>query len=107
MFDLVGAERAGEIAWRDRLVGAVADPGIRGIAQAFLLQLVEQVAEPATQHAAGSAAREQSAQSTLEHVAKATARRGGGDVAGCRRGGGGRLRGCAGLLVGEMLDRFP
>ncbi len=61
-FDLVGAERAGEIARRNRLVRALADPGIGGVAMAALLQLLEQVAEPARDHAAGRGAAEQAAQ---------------------------------------------
>src|SRR6478609_7002418 len=72
--DLVGTEGAAEIAGRDLLVGTVADPGIRGVAVTFLLELVEQVAEPAAQNAASRAACQKSAQSALEHVAKPAAR---------------------------------
>src|ERR1700729_492673 len=71
--DLIGAERTGEIAGRDLLVGAGAHPGIGGVAMAALLELLEQVAEPAADHAAGSAAREQAAQPTLEEIAKTAA----------------------------------
>src|ERR1700729_3235704 len=71
--DLIAAERTGEIARRDLLVGAGAHPGIGGVAMAALLELLEQVAEPAADHAAGSAAREQAAQPTLEEIAKTAA----------------------------------
>src|SRR3954470_3573098 len=72
-FDLVGAERIGEIAGRDRLVFALADPGIRGLAVTALLKLVEEIAEPAAQHAAGRATREQAAEAALEEVTEAAA----------------------------------
>ena len=62
------------------------------IAQPLLLELLQEVAEPAAQDAAGRAAREQSAQSALEHVAETAARaaagQAGGHVAG-RCGGAG------------------
>ena len=38
--DLVGAERVGEVAGRDLLVGPVADPGVGLIAKPLLLELV-------------------------------------------------------------------
>ena len=85
MLDLVGAERVGEVARRDLLVGAVADPGIGRVALALLLELVEQVAEAAAEDAAGGAAREQSAEPALEQVAEAaaaTAGQAGVDIAG-------------------------
>src|SRR3954468_11449103 len=66
--DLVGAERVGEIAGRDRLVLALADPGIGGLAVAALLKLVEEIAETAAEHAAGCATREQAAKAALEQV---------------------------------------
>src|SRR5262245_2697754 len=68
--DLVGAERVGEIAGRDLLVGSVADPRIGLVAHAFLLELIEQVAKAAAQDAARRAARKQSAEAALEHVAE-------------------------------------
>src|ERR1700675_4102882 len=67
--DLVGAQRAGKIVRRDLLVGTVADPGICRVAVALLLQLIQEIAEAAADHAAGRTARKQSAQSTLEEVA--------------------------------------
>src|SRR5581483_247411 len=69
--DLVGAERTCQIARRDRLVRALADPGIGGVALAALLQLLHEVAEPAGDHAARGSAAEQSAERTLEDVAQA------------------------------------
>src|SRR3954453_19586689 len=69
-FDLVGAERIGEIAGRDRLVLALADPGIRGLAVAALLELVQEIATPAAQHAPGRPAREQAAEAALEQPSK-------------------------------------
>src|SRR5262245_10615568 len=71
--DLIGAERVGEIAGRDRLVLALADPGIRGLAVAPLLELVEEIAEPAAEHGAGRAAREQAAEAALQQIAEAAA----------------------------------
>src|SRR5258707_14360974 len=73
MTDLIGAQRAGEIARRDLLVRAGAHPGIGGIALAALLELLEQVTEPATDHASRGTAGQQAAQSALENVAKASA----------------------------------
>src|SRR5437879_13492890 len=71
--DLVCAERVGEIAGRDLLVGTIADPGVGLIAKPLLLELIQQVAEPAAQNAAGRAAREQAAPAALEHVAQSAA----------------------------------
>src|SRR4051794_41680740 len=68
--DLVGAERVGEVAGRDLLVGTVADPRIRRVAMALLLELIEQVAEAAAEHASGRTTREQSAEAALEDVAE-------------------------------------
>ena len=56
MVDLVRTERVGEIAGRHLLVGAFAHPGIGLIAKPVLLELVEEVAKPAAQDAAGRAA---------------------------------------------------
>src|SRR5437868_13073453 len=70
--DLVGAERVGEIARCDRLVLAGPDPRIGFVALAALLQLLEHVAEPAADHAAGRTAREQAAKRTFQYVAKTT-----------------------------------
>src|SRR5215831_15665283 len=70
--DLVGTQRLREIVWRDRLVLAGANPGIGGVALATLLQLFHQVSEPAGDHAARGRAAEQSAQRSLQHVAKPT-----------------------------------
>ena len=104
--DLVGAERVGEIAGRDLLVGTVADPGIGLIAMALLLELIQEVAEAAAQDAAGRAAREQPAQSALQHVAETAARAAAGQagihIAGCGRGR--WLRRGPGLVAAEMLD---
>ena len=69
--DLIGAERAGEIARCDLLVRARTDPGVGGVAMAALLKLVEQVAQSAAEDAAGSAAGEQAAQSALQKIAEA------------------------------------
>src|SRR5829696_1803306 len=108
LFNLVGAERVGEIAGRDLLVGAVADPGVSLIAKALLLELIEEVAEAAAQDAPRRAAREQSAQAALEHVAQsATARAAAGQAGIDIAGRGRRLRRRAGLVAAEMLDAFP
>src|SRR3954470_24241698 len=74
MFNLVGTQRIGEIAGRDLLVGTVADPGVGLIAKPLLLELIQEVAKPAAQDAAGRSTREQSAQSALEQVAHTSAR---------------------------------
>src|SRR5450631_27428 len=71
--DLIGAERLGEIAGRNRFVRARAHPCIGGLALAVLLELLEQIAEPAADHASGRAAREQTAQSALQQIAKTSA----------------------------------
>src|SRR5439155_8196117 len=76
LLNLVGAERVGEIAGCDLLVGSIADPGVRLVAKSLLLELVQEVAEAAAQDAASRAACEQSAQSALEHVAETTAHAG-------------------------------
>src|SRR4029079_17563435 len=72
--DLVGAQRVGEVAWRDLLVRPIADPRVGLIPEAVLLELFHEVAEAAAQDAAGCATREQSAQSALEQVAHTSAR---------------------------------
>src|SRR4051794_35244669 len=104
--DLVGAERIGEIAWCDRLVLALADPGIGSVAMTALLELVEEIAEPAAEHGAGRAAREQAAKAALQQVTEAAAsarihRR--GEMRRCRR----RLRRAAGLVAAQMLECLP
>ncbi len=63
--DLVGAERIGKIAGRDLFVRTVADPGIGRVALTLLLELVQEIAEAAADHAAGRTARKQSAQSAF------------------------------------------
>src|SRR5437868_3181578 len=109
MIDLVGTERAGEIARRHLFVGAVADPRIRLVAEPLLLELVEEIAEPAAEHAAGCAAGQQAAQSALEDVAETaahpTARERRGHIAG--RGRWCRPRLCAGLTAAKMLHCLP
>jgi hypothetical protein len=45
--DLIRAKCGAEIVRRDLLVRARTDPGIRGVAMAVLLELLEQVAEAA------------------------------------------------------------
>src|SRR5450432_1272561 len=71
---------------------------------AVLLELLEQVAEPARDHASGGATGQQAAQSALENItetaAHAATRR---HVAGYWR----RRRSCAGLAATEMFDRLP
>src|SRR6266436_4591521 len=106
--DLVGAERVGEIAGRNRLVLALADPRIGHLALAALLQLVEEVAEPAGKNAAGRAARQQAAEPALQHVAETAARQSGVDSV-RRRWRRASWRGgrSARLAAAKMLDRFP
>src|ERR1700722_4527696 len=110
---LIAAERTGEIARRDLLVGAGAHPGIGGVAMAALLELLEQVAEPAADHAAGSAAREQAAQPTLEEIAKTAAETSttktsttNASTHSAPRGRGGGRRRCVALAAADMLDRL-
>src|SRR3954451_21770747 len=71
--DLVGAERIGEIAWCDRLVIALAAPGIGSVAMTALLELVEEIAEAAAEHGGGRAAREQAAKAALQQVTEPAA----------------------------------
>jgi hypothetical protein len=101
--DLIGAERVGEVAGRDLLVGTVGDPGIGLVAESLLLELIQEVAEAAGKNAAGGAARQKAAQAALEHVAQSTTARTGVHMAGCGHG----LRRGAGLVAAEMLDAFP
>src|ERR1700722_20246512 len=103
---LIAAERTGEIARRDMLVGAGAHPGIGGVAMAALLELLEQVAEPAADHAAGGTAREQAAQPTLEEIAKTTTAANTSTTGACTHSatsgrGGGRRR-CVALAAADM-----
>ncbi|MBR0955200.1 hypothetical protein JQ591_32590 [Bradyrhizobium canariense] len=114
--DLVGAERVGEIARCDRLVLALADPSVRGLAVAALLELVEQIAETAAEHAAGCATREQAAKATLEQVteAAASAKRASETATSTRihrrgevRRRRGLLRRRAGLACGHVLECLP
>src|SRR6185312_12128623 len=62
--DLIGAQRIGKIVRRNLLVRARADPGIGGFAMTILLELLEQVAKSAADHASRGTACEQAAQST-------------------------------------------
>src|SRR4051794_36093423 len=100
--DLVGAERIGEIAWCDRLVPPFAAPVFGGVAMPPLLERFEEIADPAAEHGAGRAAREQAAKAALQQVTEATA-----SARIHRRGGGGRgrrrLRRAAGLGAAPML----
>src|SRR5260370_30901629 len=70
--DLIGAERAREIARRNLLVRAVSDPRAGGFAMATLLQPFEQIAEPARDHAPRAGAAEQAAQSALQNLPQPT-----------------------------------
>src|SRR5258705_225593 len=70
------------------------------VALAILLELLEQVAKPAADHASRGAAREQAAQSSLEKVTETAAARAGIYVAGRWR------RSCTGLAATEMFDRL-
>jgi hypothetical protein len=67
---------------------------------AALLELFDDIVEPAVEHTAGGAAGQQSAQPAFEYVREA--------AAGCWRGGGGRtIAGRCGLLTpAEMLERL-
>src|ERR1700722_5102572 len=57
--DLVGTERRAEILRGDGVVLAGADPGFGNLAVTAVLELLEQVVEPAAQDRSGSAAGEQ------------------------------------------------
>src|SRR4051812_4950932 len=70
--DLIGAERAPEIARGNLLVRPRAHPGIGGIAVTAVLKLLEQAPKPAADHATRGAACEQSAEAALEQVSKST-----------------------------------
>ena len=123
----IAAERICQVVRGDRLVRAGADPGVRRMAVAALLESPEQVAEAAAQHAAGRGAAEQSAQSALEEVAQVAARGGTGRrgrrpvaeqpaedvreaataIAGCRAAGGryaGRLSAGTGGVAAAALE---
>src|SRR5579883_3033299 len=71
LVDLVGAQRIGEIARRDLLVLSSADPGTGLLAMPGVLQLLEQVIQPARQHRACCGAAKQAAERPLEHITKA------------------------------------
>src|SRR6478736_4553002 len=68
--DLIGAQRTGKIARRNLLVRARAHPRIGGFAMAILLELLEQITEPAADHASRSTACQQAAQSTGDETAE-------------------------------------
>src|SRR5262249_11582106 len=104
--DLIGAQGTREIAGRNWLVLALADPRIGGIALAALLQLLHEVAEAAGKNAAGRTAGKQAAEAALEHIAQAAAIAGPG-IDGLRRGGWSRGGRGARLAAAKMLDRFP
>src|ERR1700694_2188899 len=70
---------------------------------AVLLQLLEQVAESAADHAAGGAPGEQAAEAAFQNIADSAARHSGID--GARRGRGSRR--CTGLTAAEMFHRLP
>src|SRR6478735_3004466 len=68
--DLIGAQGTGKIARRNLLVRARAHPRIGGFAKAILLELLEQLTEPAADHASRRAACKQATQSTGDETAK-------------------------------------
>src|ERR1700719_1743358 len=70
--DLIGAQRAREIARRNLLVRAICDPRAGVFPLPTRLQLLEQIPDPPRAPAARGGAAEQAAQSALENVAKAT-----------------------------------
>src|SRR3981189_2268514 len=79
---------------------------MRLFARAVLLELLEQIAKPAAEDAARSAARKQSAQPALQHVANSPTTS--NSATGIRRRGRRYLSGCgAWLAAAEMLDRLP
>ena len=69
----IGPERARDIGLRDRLVRAASDPGIDDVALAALLQLLEQIAEPAIEDGAGSSAAENASQRAFEQITQPSA----------------------------------
>src|SRR5262249_51184641 len=75
--DPIGTERVRQIVRRDRLVRSVADPRIGRLAVAALLELLEQIAQAATDDVTGrrtaGTAREQAAQQIAEAAAASTA----------------------------------
>src|SRR5262245_27541995 len=73
LVERVGSERAREIALRDRLVRAGADPCTRDVALATLLELLEQTVESAVEHRSGGGTAENSAQCATEQVAEVAA----------------------------------
>ena len=73
VFDLIAAQRLGQIVGRDRLVRPGGDPGFGDVAVTALLELLEQIVEAAGENAARGAAGQQTAQAVLEDVAEAAA----------------------------------
>src|SRR6476619_8251041 len=66
----VASERAREVTLGDRLVRPGADPGMRHVALAVLLELLEQPAEAAIKHRAGRRAAEHAAERAAQQIAE-------------------------------------
>ena len=79
--DVVATDRARQVAGRNLPVRPAADPGVGDVAQAVVLELLEQAAEPAAENAAGRRAAEQAAETALQQIAQPAARRGAGVTA--------------------------
>jgi len=69
----VASERAREVAIGDCLVRPGADPRMRHVALAVLLELLEQPAEPAIEHRAGRRAAEHAAEGAAQQIAEIAA----------------------------------
>src|SRR5260370_22838782 len=102
--DLIGAQGAGKVVRRNLLVRSRTHPRIGDLALAILLELPEQIAEPAADHASRGAACEQAAQSALEQIAKTSTHSAAGHAIARRWR---RCRRYAGLAATEMFDRLP
>src|ERR1019366_238872 len=72
--DLIDAQGARKIFWRNLLVRPLAHPRVGGFAVAALLELLKKFAKPVAENASRGTACEQATQSTLEQMAKTTTR---------------------------------
>src|SRR5450759_2257622 len=72
--DLIDAQGARKIFWRNLPVRPLAHPRVGGFAVAALLELLKKFAKPVAENASRGTACEQSTQSTLEQIAKTTTR---------------------------------
>ena len=108
-FDLVGAERAGEIAGRDLLVGAVADPGIGGSPWPFCWNWLSRSPRPPLRTLPAAPPASSPPNPPLSMSLSPPPAPPPGRLAVTLPGslGGAGVRRSAGLAAAEMLDRLP